>query len=222
MDIDKASVASRLLKLRRYAGLSRATISEKSRIPIVTIRSWESGGIEIRIHNLETYLLAFSSFGFHATIEWVLFGAGNAPYSRADNLNYLHMQNNEPMTLGSMIEMLTLTSNLFYYLDGKERVLYLNLNWRTFLGKNTQDISHKATLQELCSEEIYGACHEHYLKSLQGERVAFSYSLSSQYSKEVAEASMLYVPTPTKKGNKIVGVLGFLSANTLAQGRSYV
>jgi transcriptional regulator with XRE-family HTH domain len=218
MKADKSGIGSRLLQLRGYTGLSRATISEKSGVPVVTIRSWESGEIEIRVSNLERYLQAFASMGCHATIEWVLFGTGNAPYSRADNLRYLHMQQNEAMSLGNVVEMLTLTSNLFYYLDDQERVLYLNLNWCNFLGQSTQEISHDTTLQTLCSNEIYEACHENYLKSLSGEKVSFSYSLSNKFSKKAAEASMLYIPTVTKKGSKIVGVLGFLSASTIAQG----
>ncbi len=207
MGISKSDIGNRLLELRRYAGLSRASISQQSGIPVVTIRSWEAGQVDIRQNNLEKYLEAFASRGCFASY----------PYSKMDEVKYLQVQAHESLSIGSVIEMLTMTSNLFYYLDKDERILYLNSKWRIFLGLEETKLPDDATLHDLCSSEVYAACHTNYIKSLNGEKVAFSYSLSNQYSKRAPEANMLYMPVFNKKGGRAIGVLGFLSANTLAQ-----
>lgn len=221
---DTRGIAERLSALRQRMGYSRETISKATHIPVATIKSWELGLKTIRPQNLDKYLTALQPLGCHADINWVLYGS-QAPTPQITSSQTL----DDAISLNKVIELLNLTSNLFYCLDASESVLFIKKKWSHFLGGHdnltidpitaiNSDVSIPNSLidlkfQGLCSDAIYKKCHENYLKCMNGERVSFSYALKNQFSKNYSEVNMLYTPIFRHKDYKVTGVFAFLSSN---------
>lgn len=222
--MDKTGVARRLHDLRLRIGLSRETISQTTHISAATIKAWELGLRTIKEQSLAKYLSALKPLGCHADIKWVLYG-DKAPAPQITSSQTI----DDAVSLNKVIELLNLTSNLFYCLDTSESVLFIKKEWSHFLGGHNTLINDPITdinsdinipnssidlkFQGLCSDEIYQKCHANYLKCLNGERVSFSYALNNQFSKNYTEVNMLYTPIFRHRDYKITGIFAFLSSN---------
>lgn len=234
---ERIQVGIRLQELRQRAGMSREAMALESGISFATIRSWESGTKELRLYNLEKYLKAFTPIGCiiqpenctihrgdcslsptgcppkpegcHNTIDWILYG--NSPPPKLIGFN-----KDNTMNVSKMVELLSMTSNLFYYIDDEERVLHIKQSWLQYLNNDRDELQEPilgSSLRTLCSKEVYEVCHKNYLKCLSGQAVYFSYTLSGEFSQSHTEVKMLYSPVTRAKDNKVSGIFAFLSSS---------
>ena len=208
MHMPSIDIGNRLKHLRKITGLSRQSLAQISNISAATIRSWEDGIVDIRIYNLEKYLNTLEEIGCSATIKWVMDGKRADPCAtRVTDKLY--------KTLGAVdvqdiLEILAKSSNLFYYLDAKEGVVYVNpqlllllespLNSRNILLEN-------ATFKEICSEEVYDICHKYFTLCKSRKIQTFSYHINHKTSRRV---EMIYYPIIKSKSTTLLGIMGFV------------
>ena len=212
----KIDIGQRLADLRKYARISRQSLAEISNIPAATIRAWEDGKTEIRPHNLEKYLKELNKIGCSATVEWVMNGGTTTP-----DIQITPSVKSAPSSdkLGvvdviTMIDILSDTSNLFYYLDSEERIIYINQDLLLLLGKAPnihQTILENVPFKDVCSEKIYNTCHEHFKFCKKGKKQRFSYDLGNPYSKNPHTVEMFCCPVIKSRNSGVLGILGFIS-----------
>jgi|GEM_PF-3265374 len=227
---DNSGFNSRLLMLRKAAGLSRISASEKSGVPAATIRSWESGNVrEINNDSLNKYIDAFASIGHRVTQKWLSHGEGRPSFIDLDIDNHHLMEPLYLVNFYDTIEILKATSNLFYCLDQNEALIYINHSLLSLLGGSAlhhqpQTLIHQSSkhghligtgLKELCSEKIYGLCRTNYLEAMNGKIVRFSYIITSDFKKDMVEVGILYYPLVNHSTKKVERVLGFISQESI-------
>lgn len=74
-----STIAQRLVRLRKTAGLTRKEIEIKYGIKNPSLRSWEIGTRTLKRRNAETLASIFKNHGINCTVEWLLEGNGTDP-----------------------------------------------------------------------------------------------------------------------------------------------
>lgn len=218
--MNKIDIGRRLEYLRKYVRISRKSLAEISNISVYTIRAWEEGRAEIRPHNLEKYLKELRKIGCSATVEWVMNGGSNKPHRNSEitptMLKALSDSRLGTIEITTMIDVLSEVSNLLYYLDSQEHIIYINPDLLFLLGKTSLiDCTglDNTPFKDICSEEIYNVCHKQLQLCQDGRKQKFSYTLGNPYSKNPHIVEMFCCPLMADKSNDMLGILGFVSSH---------
>jgi len=215
--MSKIEIGIRLSQLRKYIGISRNSLAKASEIPAITIKSWEAGISEIRESSLKKYLAALAKLGCYATTGWVLNGIG---HNQNTQIKYNETLAKDSINVAHIIELLSKTSSLFFYLDIDCNVMHINHSLLFLLDGNyesTANLSLPAPLKDLCNEKIYNISHENFILCKEKAERRFSYIIKNSYNTTSHMVDMLYLPLIKHKSNQVLGVLCFLS-NTKTEG----
>ena len=212
------AIGQRLLQLRREMRITRQSLAQITNISAHTLKSWEEGATTIRQHNLEKYLNELQKIGCFATIEWVMNGGATIPLIEAPQTQTIISSHKLGSTdVEAMIDILSVTSNLFYYIDSQEHIMYINADLLPLLGNTSYiapEMINNMPFKDICSEATYNLFREHFKLCYKGRKQKLSYNLSSPYSKTPHIVEMLCCPVTKSKSNKVMGILGFVSNTT--------
>ena len=215
MPSTRQQIGSRLRSLRKRLGMSRNSLAQAFQIPEITIKSWETGNVEIRANNLEKYRRKFVEIGYDVSTEWITSCDGPSPFTEKKTNIFIPKQSKLGATsIEHLLELLKTTSNLLYYLDHNQQIIYLNSSLKLYLGNKGNTVETDTKLQDICSPYIYEILHKHFISCQNGLKQRFSYTISNSATKHQTSVDMLYWPLLKNKTNKVLGVLGFIENNT--------
>ena len=192
-----SQLSNHLKELRKLSGLSRNYIERHFNIPAVTIRSWESGSSEIRPNNLEKYLSVFAKMGFHIEGEFLndLEEKKAIPYD-GSHLSFL-------LSVNHMAELLHETASLFFYVDDKERVSYVNPKYQEFLLKTSSPL----VLKEVFYEKTFLLIKQKISEAIEKGKSDLSYI--TNFQDKMVEVVIKLFPNKNYK-NEVIGVWAFV------------